>query len=80
MYLSNLIKAKSQPEVQGKRSEPLLKKFLKKLEKYKSTSAMFDENFPLYVVLALRMHRYRSNNYVILLYSWTTWLTFDLLN
>ena len=53
----NLIKAKSQSEVQGKRSEQILKKFLKKLEKYRSISEVFDENFPLYVILAVRMHR-----------------------
>jgi len=53
----NLIKAKSQSEVQGKRSEHILKKFLKKLEKYRSISEVFDENFPLYVILVVRMHR-----------------------
>ena len=56
--LSNLIKAKSQAEVQGKRSERLLSKFLKKLEKLKGSSAnFFNENFPFYVILAVRMHR-----------------------
>jgi len=52
--------AKSLPELQGKQSEPLLKKFLKKLEKHRSNSAVFDENFPFYVILAVRMHRKRE--------------------
>jgi len=57
LMFSYLIKAKSLPELQGKRSEHLLKKFLEKLEKHKSNSAVFDENFPFYVILAVRMHR-----------------------
>jgi len=52
--------AKLLPEVQGRRSERILKKFLKRLEKCKSNSAVFDENFPFYMILAVRMHRKRK--------------------
>lgn len=53
------MKARSQPEAQRKQiSEHLLKKLMKKLQKYKSNPTAFVENFPLYVVLAVRMHRW----------------------
>ena len=51
------MKAKSQGEGPGKQSENLLKKLLKHLEEIKSKPAGFDENFPFYVLLAVRMHR-----------------------
>lgn len=41
-----------------KQSEHLVKKMIKKLEKYKSNPAVLEENFPLYVLLVARMHRW----------------------
>ena len=60
LYVFNiLLKASSQPEAQRKQiSEHLLKKLMKKLQKYKSNPTAFAENFPLYVVLVVRMHRW----------------------
>ena len=52
------IKVKSQADVQMKQSEHLVKKMIKKLEKYKSNPAVLEENFPLYVLLVARMHRW----------------------
>lgn len=57
MYMYVLLKAKSQADVQMKQSEHLVKKMIKKLEKYKSNPAVLEENFPLYVLLVARMHR-----------------------
>ena len=59
LYVFNfLLKARSQPEAQRKQiSEHLLKKLMKKLQKYKSNPTASEENFPLYVVLVVRMHR-----------------------
>ena len=55
---NSFTKARSQPEAQRKQiSEHLLKKLMKKLQKYKNNPTAFVENFPLYVVLAVRMHR-----------------------
>ena len=54
---SYLIKAKSQYEGLGKQSENLLKKLLKHLDEHKINPAVFDENFPFYVLLAIRMYR-----------------------
>lgn len=51
------IKARSQFEDPGKQSENLLKKLLKHLEEHKSNPAVFDENFPFYVLLAIRIYR-----------------------
>ena len=51
------IKAKSQCEGPGKQSENLLKKLLKHLDEHKVNPAVFDENFPFYVLLAIRMCR-----------------------
>ena len=51
------IKARSQFEGLGKQSENLLKKLLKHLEDHKSNPAVFDENFPFYVLLAIRIYR-----------------------
>ena len=52
------IKVKSQADVQMKQSEHLVKKLIKKLEKYKSNPAVLEENFPLYVLLVARMQRW----------------------
>ena len=58
LIISNLIKVKSQSEVPGKRSDHILKKFMKTLGKLKGSSAVsFNENFPFYVILAVRMYR-----------------------
>ena len=51
------IKGKSQCEGLGKQSENLLKKLLKHLDEHKMNPAVFDENFPFYVLLAIRMYR-----------------------
>ena len=51
------IKARSQFEGPGKQSENLLKKLLKHLDEHKSNPAVFDENFPFYVLLAIRIYR-----------------------
>ena len=52
-------KAKSQPEAQVKQvSELLLKKMNKKLEKYKNSQVVLEENFPLYMLLIVHLHRW----------------------
>lgn len=57
IYVLFLIKSKLQGEGPGKQSESLLKKLLKHVEEIKSKPAGFDENFPFYALLAVRMHR-----------------------
>ena len=39
-------------------SELLLKKMNKKLEKYKNNPVVFEENFPLYMLLIVHLHRW----------------------
>ena len=53
-----IFKVKSPHEAQGKQlSENVLKKMNRKLEKYKNNPVAFEENFPLYVLLVIHMHR-----------------------
>lgn len=53
-----LLQASSLPEAHRKViSEHVLKKMIEKLQKNQSNPAVFEENFPLYVLLVARMHR-----------------------
>ena len=56
--LNSLLQANSLPEAHRKVvSEHMLKKMIEKLQKNQSNPAVFEENFPLYVLLVARMHR-----------------------
>ena len=57
-------KAKLQADVQLKQSEHLVKKLIKKFEKCKSNPAVLEENFPFYVLLVARMHRWELCKYL----------------
>ena len=52
------LQANSLPEAHRKViSEHMLKKMIEKLQRNQSNPAVFDDNFPLYVLLVARMHR-----------------------
>ena len=54
----HVLQASSLPEAHRKViSEHMLKKMTEKLQKNQSNPAVFEENFPLYVLLVVRMHR-----------------------